>query len=165
MENEKQNATKDLHIVLVDNNEDFVAPAVPEVQANLYEDITSTIGILEDTIDSSKTLAEGVPEGTDMYKCMNLIYINLKTARSPAISTNSATGAAQVAAKNTPSSVPLPSGQVLLELQPKRRKVACTVSVNPEKDTSLELSPEEIEKLKAQDPSLDPIGGWFRNDY
>ena len=37
--------------------------------------------------------------------------------------------------------------------------------MNPEKDTSLEVSPEEIEKLKAQEPSLDPIGGWFKNGY
>ena len=80
----------------------------------------------------------------------------MKTARNLAMSTNCATGAAQVAAKNTVSSVPLPSGQVLLEPQAKRRKVACTVPLNPENDTSL-----EIEKLKAQDPSLDPIGGWF----
>ena len=161
MENDKQYAAKDFHIVLVDNNEGFVAPAIPEVQANLHEDITSAIGALEDTIDSFKTLVKGVPEGKNIYKCINLIHINLKTARSLAMSTNCATGAAQVAAKNTASSVPLPSGQVLLEPQAKRRKVACTVSVNPEKDTSLELSPEEIEKLKAQDPSLDPIGGWF----
>ena len=107
MENDKQYAEKDFHIVLFDNNEGFVAPAVPEVQANLHEDIPGAIGVLEDTIDSFKTLVKGVPESTDMYKCMNLIHINLKTARSLVISTNCATGAAQVAAKNMPSSVPL----------------------------------------------------------
>ena len=55
MEDDKQYAAKDFHIVLVDNNEGFVAPAVPEVQAHLHEDITSAIGALEDTIDSFKT--------------------------------------------------------------------------------------------------------------
>ena len=62
-------------VVLVDNNEGFVAPAVPEVQANLHEDITSAIGAWDDTIDSFRTLVKGVPKGTDMYKCMNLTLI------------------------------------------------------------------------------------------
>ena len=161
MDCDKTIPVKDFNIILVDNNEGFVAPAVAEAQVNLHEDIVSSISALEDTIDSFKSLGKGIPEGTDMYKCINLININLKAARSLAVFTNCATGEAQVTTKNAPSSVPLPLGQQLLEPQPKRRKVTATVSVNPEKDTTLELSEEETAKLKAQDPALDQIGGWF----
>ena len=137
----------------------------------MHEDTISSISALQDTIDSFKSLGKGIPQVTDMYKCIYLININLKAAvyivskftiwLNNYVSTNCTTGAAQVTTKNAPSSVPLPSDQQLLEPQAKRRKATATVLVNPDKDTTLVLTEEEKEKLKVQNPALDPIRGWF----
>ena len=44
-----------IHVVLVDNNEEFVAPAVPYCQAELHEDFKMAISALDDAKDSFKS--------------------------------------------------------------------------------------------------------------
>ena len=101
----------------------IVAPVVAEAQANLHEDIVSAVGALEDTMDSFKSLGKTIPEGTDMYKCINLINFNLKAARSLAVSTNCAAGTADIITKNPPSSVPLLLVSIFFSLNLKGGKL------------------------------------------
>ena len=46
----------------MDNNEGFVAPAVPYYQSELHEEFTMAISALDDARDSFKSLTKLVPE-------------------------------------------------------------------------------------------------------
>ena len=57
-----------IHVVLVDNNEGFVAPAVPYCQNELHEEFTIAISALDDAKDSFKSPTKLVPEGSEIHQ-------------------------------------------------------------------------------------------------
>ena len=52
----------DIRVILVDNNEGFVAPAVASCQDELHEEFTMAISALEDARDNFKCITSLVPE-------------------------------------------------------------------------------------------------------
>ena len=58
-----------IKVILVDNNEGFVAPAVASCQAELHEEFTIAIGALQDARDNFKCITSLVPEAVKIKHC------------------------------------------------------------------------------------------------
>ena len=102
----------DIKVILVDNNEGFVVPAVVSCQAELHEEFTIAISALEDAKDNFKCITSLVPEGSEVHKALVLINSQIKAAQRVAKSANLAMGTADVAAGTTKSpGILLPPGQ------------------------------------------------------
>ena len=115
---------KKIHVVLVDNNEGFVAPAVLYCQAELHEEFTMAISAPDDAKDSFKSLTKLVPEGSEIHQALVLINMHIKTAHSLSKSANIAMDTADVTAgRSKSSSIPLAPGQQVL-MPRKKRKVS-----------------------------------------
>ena len=140
----------------MDNNEGFVAPAVPYCQDELHEEFTMAISALDDAKDSFKSLTKLVPEGSEIHQALVLISMQIKTAHSLSKSANIAMGTADVTAgRSKSSSIPLPHGQQVLAPR-KKRKVSSTQSVPTVGGDS-----ESDENVTTQE--VDPQGGEFQN--
>ena len=142
----------------MDNNEGFVAPAIPYCQAEFNEEFTMAISALDNAKDSFKSLTKLVPEGSEIHQALVLINMHIKPAHNLSKSANIAMGTADVTAgKSKSSSIPLPPGQQVLEPR-KKRKVSSTQSVPTVGGDS-----ESDENVTTQE--VDPQGGEFQNGY
>ena len=70
----------DIKVILVDNNEGFIAPAVASCQAELHEELTMAISALEDARDNFKCITSLVPEGSEVHKALLVINTQIKAA-------------------------------------------------------------------------------------
>ena len=105
----------DIKVILVDNNEGFVVPAVASCQAELHEEFTMAISALEDAKDNFKCITSLVPEGSEVHKALVFINSKIKAAHRVAKSANLAMSTADVAAGTTElPGILLPPGQQLL---------------------------------------------------
>ena len=149
----------DIKVILVDNNEGFIAPAVASYQAELYEEFTMAISALEDVRDNFKNITSLVPEGGEVHKALLVINTQIKAAYRVAKSANLTIGTADVAGISKVPHITLPPGQQLLQSR-KKRKISSTQSV-PTASGGGEA--ESDDNLQTQE--VDPQGGEFQNSY
>ena len=118
-------------VILVDNNEGFVAPAVASCQAEIHEEFTMAISALEDAKDNFKCITSLVPEGSKVHKAIVFINSQIKAAHRVAKSANLTMGTADVASGTTKlPGIPLPPGQQLLAPRKKKESVLNTKCSN-----------------------------------
>ena len=129
MDSDSKGDFGDIKVILVDNNEGFVVPAVVSCQAELHEEFTMAISALENAKDNFKCITSLVPEGSEVHKALVFINSQIKAVHRVARSANLAMGTADEAAGTTKSlGILLPPGQQLL-VPRKKRKVSSTQSV------------------------------------
>ena len=114
----------DIKVILVDNNESFVAPAVASYQTELHEEFTMAMSALEDARDNFKCITSLVPEGSEVHKALLVMNTQIKAAYRVAKSANLAMGTADVAGTPKAPGIMLPPGQQLLAPRKKKEKYA-----------------------------------------
>ena len=128
MDSDSKGNFSDIKVILVDNNEGFVAPAVASCQAELHEEFTMAISALEDARDNFKCITSLVPEGSKVHKALLVINTQIKAAYRVAKLANLAMGTADVAGTLKVPGIMLPPDQQLLAPR-KKRKISTTQSV------------------------------------
>ena len=143
----------DIKVILVDNNEGFVALAVASCQAELHEEFTMALKALEDAKYNFKCITSLVPEGSEVHKVLIVINTQIKAAYRVAKSANLTMGTADVVGTPKAPGIMLPPGQQLL-VPRKRRKISSTQSI-PTAGGGGES--ESDDNLQTQE--VDPKGG------
>ena len=80
MDSDSKGNFSDIKVILVDNNESFVAPAVASYQAELHEEFTMAMSALEDARDNFKCITSLVPEGSEVHKALLVMNTQIKAA-------------------------------------------------------------------------------------
>ena len=159
MDSDSKGNFSDIKVILVDINEDFVAPAVASCQAEPHEEFTMAISALEDARDNFKCITSLVPEGSEVHKALLVINTQIKSVYRVAKLANLAMGTADVAGTPKVLGIMLPPGQQLL-VPRKKRKISSTQSV-PTASAGGESESDD----NVQTQEVDPQGGEFRNGY
>ena len=110
-------------VILVDNNEGFVAPAVASCQAELHEEFTMATSALEDARDNFKCITSLVPEGSEVHKVLLVINTQIKAAKRVARSENLTMGTADVAGTPKVPGITLLPGQQVLVPRKKEKNI------------------------------------------
>ena len=155
MDSDSKGNFSDIKVILVDNNEGFVAPAVASCQAELHEEFTMAISALEDARDNFKCITSLVPEGSEVHKALLVMKTQTKAAYRVAKSANLAMGTADVAGTPKVVGITLLPGQQLL-VPSKKRKISSTQSVPT---ASAGWKSESDDNVQTQE--VDPQGGEF----
>ena len=114
MDSDAKGNFSDIKVILVDNNEGFIALAVASCQAELHEEFTMAISALEDARDNFKCITTLVPEGSEVHKALLLLNNQNKAAYKVSKLANLTMGTADVAGTLKVPGIILPLGQQLL---------------------------------------------------
>ena len=147
-----------IKVILVDNNEGFVVPAVASCQAELHEEFTMAISALEDSKDNFKCITSLVPEGSEEHETLLMINTQIKAAYRVTKLANLAMGTADVAGTMESLGIMLRPCQQLLAPRKIKKNILNSKSVPIVGGGG---DSESDDNLQTQDPQ----GGEFQNGY